>query len=72
MYITRSLDRDNDPIYLRRRLATYRAQLNLAHHDIDRLFAESEATLRLLLTMIEGGHINAAREIIRRRLGETP
>ena len=69
-YLTRSFDGDN-PAFLRG-LASYRGQIELAHHDIDRLYAESESTLRLLLVLLEAGHVNAAKEIIRRRFGEAP
>ncbi|MDX8450701.1 hypothetical protein [Mesorhizobium captivum] len=53
-------------------LRTCRDLLELREHDIDRLFAKQEAVLRLVLALIKNGHVTAAKEIIRRQLGERP
>ncbi|MER9217821.1 hypothetical protein NKI48_02645 [Mesorhizobium sp. M0644] len=55
---------------LRQQLETYRDLLELREHDVDRLLAEHEGILRLVLSMIERGHVAAAKAIIRRNLAE--
>ncbi len=45
-----------------------RELLELAHHDIDRLIAEHEGLLRLLLTMLDRGHVKAVANVLRERL----
>ena len=46
----------------------FRELLELAHHDIDRLIAEHEGLLRLLLTMLDRGHVKAVANVLRERL----
>lgn len=55
----------------RRRLSasTCRALLDLREHDIDRLHAAHEGTLRLILLALDGGHLDAAKAIVREQLG---
>lgn len=45
-----------------------RQLLDVAHHDIDRLLAEHEGFLQLLLLMLDRGHVKAAANVIRERL----
>ncbi|MDX8445333.1 hypothetical protein [Mesorhizobium captivum] len=46
------------------RLETVEAQLDLAHHDIDKLHAEREAELSWLGFLLAAGLVRAAREAI--------
>ena len=53
---------------LRARIEGLHEQLDLAHHDIDRLFAQDEAFRRRLLVLLDKGQIARARALIRWRL----
>lgn len=67
--VTRGFGGDYDPVWLRRQFADYRDLLELREHDVRRPYGEQDATLQLLLFLLDAGHVQAAREMLRERLG---